>query len=389
MVMDPFRGHGPNRRDWLAWSLGGLAAGGWLARRSPASAIDEEPRGLIVRSARPLDAETPVAALRSETTPNDLFFVRSHFGAPAVGLHPWSIEVGGGERSRTFTLEELRDEFPTVRRMAVLQCSGNGRAFFRPRVPGVAWERGAVGNALWEGVRLADVLERCGLRKGLEHVHLEGGDGPPLPKTPRWLRSIPLERALDPGTLIAFRMNGEALPVLHGGPARLVVPGWTANHWMKWLRRITLAGREAEGFYQNTAYRMPRQPVPPGAAVPAGETEPVTWLNVKSLIAAPTGAIRPGRVEIGGVAWTGQGRVARVEVEVDGQWRPAELYGPDVEGSWRLWRLAWKAEPGRHVVRARATDTRGQTQPEETPWNRSGYLWNGIDRREIEVSDDA
>jgi DMSO/TMAO reductase YedYZ molybdopterin-dependent catalytic subunit len=385
--MDRFDDLRPSRRDWLAWSLGGLAAAGWTPRRGLAD--EDASRVLIVRNARPLDAETPVEVFQQYRTPNSQFFVRSHFGAPAVGLRPWTIEVGGVRRPRTFGIGELQSQFPTVRRAAVLQCSGNGRSYFRPGVAGVAWERGAVGNAEWEGVRLADVLEHCGTGDGRGHVHLEGADGPPMPRTPSWLRSIPLERALDPGTLIAFRMNGEPLPPLHGGPARLVVPGWTGNHWMKWLRRIALGEHEADGFYQRTGYRMPRRPMPPGATIPPDELEPVTWLNVKSLIASPTGPIEPGPLEIRGVAWTGRGRVARVEVEIDGAWQPAELHGPDQEGAWRLWRHTWQATPGRHVLRARATDSLGQSQPDETPWNKSGYLWNGIESRTIEVAPHA
>jgi DMSO/TMAO reductase YedYZ molybdopterin-dependent catalytic subunit len=274
---------------------------------------------------------------------------------------------------------------------AVLQCAGNGRAFFRPTIPGVGWERGAVGNALWGGVRLRDLLEVCGVRDGSRHVHLLGADGPPAPRTPAYLRSIPLERARDPKTLVATHMNGEPLPLLHGGPLRLVVPGWTGNHWIKWLRRIVVAPDEAPGFYQQTAYRMPRTPAPPGAVLDPKELLPVTWLNVKSLIArpAPGARLRPGRVEVVGVAWTGQGVVEGVEVGIDGGWRPAEFTSGPLEGTWRTWRYVWSAEPGRHVLAARAWDSLGQSQPETTPWNRSGYLWNSIERVACEVAPDA
>lgn len=376
-----------SRRRLLIAGLGGALTVPKLlrARDLPDRAPPPE---LIVRNRLPLDAETPVATFILDLTPNPAFFVRSHFGAPAVGLHPWSLEIGGGvERPMRLSLDELRDRFTPASRRAVLQCSGNGRAFFDPVIPGVAWERGAVGNARWEGVRLREVLERCGVHDGFDHIHLDSADGPPLPKTPAWVRSIPLERAMQDDVLLATRMNGEPLPVLHGGPLRLVVPGWTGNHWMKWLRSIVLARGEAPGFYQQTGYRMPIKPVPPGTTPRPEDLVPVTWMNVKSLIARPTAGatIAAGPAEVRGVAWTGRGRVERVEVEIDGIWRDAELIGPDEEGSWRSWRAPWTAEPGRHTLRSRATDARGETQPETTPWNRSGYLWNGIDRADCEA----
>jgi sulfite oxidase len=376
------------RRDLLksaavsAFALGG--AGGWPAG---VRAVAGEP-DLIVRSRRPLDAETPVEVFEHWRTPSRLFFVRSHFGAPAVGLFPWKMEVGGEVgKDLVLTLDDLKG-FERVTLPAVLQCSGNGRAFFKPTIPGVAWERGAVGNAEWGGVRLKDVLERAGIKDGAAHVHLLGADGPPNPKTPAFTRSLPLARALDPSTLLATTMNGDPLPVLHGGPLRLVVPGWAGNHWLKWLRRVEVARIEAPGFYMQTGYRIPKVPVPPGSDPRPADLVPVTTLNVKSLIARPNGdsKLPPGRHEVRGVAWTGDGLVKTVEVSIDGgDWRPATLEGPEHADSWRLWRLAWDARPGRHELRSRATDSRGQTQPETSPWNKSGYLWNGIDRVTCQV----
>src|SRR5207237_603247 len=141
--------------------------------------------------------------------------------------------------------------------------------------------------AKWSGVRLTDLLDKVGVGPEARHVHLLGADAPPSPKTPAFLRSIPLERALDPGTLLATHMNGEPLPVLHGGPIRLVVPGWTGNHWIKWLRGITVSRDEAPGFYMQTGYRIPRVPAPPDAVLKPGDLVPVTTLNVKSLITQP------------------------------------------------------------------------------------------------------
>jgi DMSO/TMAO reductase YedYZ molybdopterin-dependent catalytic subunit len=221
------------------------------------------------------------------------------------------------------------------------------------------------------------------LKPGACHVHLIGADVPPSPKTPAFVRSIPLDRAVEANTIIALRMNGKPLPVLHGGPLRLVIPGWAGNNWTKWVRRIVVAKDEAPGFYMQTGYRLPKARVPPGATSPSSEMKPVTWLNVKSLITWP---VRDMKLELGshevrGVAWTGQGHVTSVEFSTDSdpRWRPARLVGDTRTGSWRQFRASWEPKPGRHVLRVRASDSQGEIQPEITPWNKSGYLWNGID----------
>jgi DMSO/TMAO reductase YedYZ molybdopterin-dependent catalytic subunit len=389
----PEGGRAMSRRLVLGRTAGGiLALGGSLAAyvspgRGRAEASEAE---LIVRNSRPADLETPVTALDGRITPNRMFFVRSHLSTPAVGLGPWGLQVGGSvDHPRELSLDDLKGlEQVTV--PGVLQCAGNGRAFFRPRLPGVQWERGAVGHAEWTGVRLSDLLAKAGLKRGVAHVHLLGADAPPSPKTPAYLRSIPIERALDPSTIVATAMNGEPLPFLHGGPIRLVVPGWTGNHWLKWLREITVSHEEAPGTYQQTSYRIPKAPAPPGAALKPSDLVPLTFMNVKSLITYPAeGAVlRPGRHEVRGVAWTGPGHVTSVEVATGsrGAWSAADVKGDERQGSWRTWIARWEASrPGTYTLRARATDSQGQTQPEVTPWNRSGYLWNGIDQVTCEV----
>lgn len=384
-----------SRRDVLrgsvagALALGGLGAsgrGGRVLADGPAAATDLE---LIVRCPSPLDAETPVEAFESFLTPNDLFFVRSHFGAPDVGLHPWKLELGG-ELERPVSLRpEDWDKFEQVSLPAVLQCAGNGRGNFTPKVPGIGWSKGAVGNAEWSGIRLRDVLEHAGLKPGVAHIHLLGSDAPPNPKTPAFLRSIPLERAMADDTILATKMNGEPLPVLHGGPMRLVVPTWMGNHWTKWLRWIRAEREEAPGVYMQSGYRIAKESVPAGAELKPEDLVPLTTMNVRSLFARPSnGAVlSAGPQRARGVAWTGKGLVDRVEVRIDDEpdWRPAQFETPAREGTWRLWTFAWEATPGRHVLRVRASDDSGHTQPETPPWNKSGYLWNGIDAIDCEV----
>jgi sulfite oxidase len=361
-----------------------------IARRgAPIARADGEPRSagdgkLIVRTLRPLNLESPVSALDSWLTPNDQFFIRSHFGAPAVDLHPWELEISGlVDRPAKLGLARLHGR-AQVTLPAVLQCSGNGRSLFRPGIPGVGWVRGAIGHAEWTGVRLADLLEDARLQSGAAHIHLIGGDAPPSPKTPAFVRSIPIDRALDSNTLLGLRMNGAPLPALHGGPLRLIVPGWAGNNWIKWVRRIVVAREEAPGFYMQTGYRLPRSPLPAGATPKPEDMVPVTWLNVKSLITWPDrdAALGRERHAVRGVAWTGQGHVTSVEFSTDRdpRWRPAALTTGPRPGSWRQFRVDWEPqEAGRHVLRVRATDSNGTVQPQTPAWNKSGYLWNGID----------
>lgn len=383
------------RREWLAF--GGM---GLIATSLPVDALDAvaagsgpapaDPLAMIVRSRRPLNLEAPTAALDHRLTPIDAVFVRSHFGAPAVDLQPWEVEIVGlVSRPLRLTLDALGG-LEQVTRTAVVQCAGNGRGLYRPRVPGTPWERGAVGQAEWTGVRLAELLERAGIQAGAAHLHFHGGDVPPSPRIAPFVRSIPIDRARDPGTILALKMNGEPLPTLHGGPLRLVVPGWAGNNWTKWVRRIVVSHEEAPGFYMQTAYRLPRTPVPPGAPAGSAPADPVTWMNVKSLITSPErGDVRTGGpVEIRGVAWTGRGHVTKVEVRVGGgdRWLEATISGDPEPGAWRQWRLSWQPpRPGRYTIAARATDSNGQIQPETPPWNKSGYLWNGFDTVEFEI----
>jgi len=380
-----------SRRTVLRRTLGSvLVSGGATAALSQGTFVRAEEPGLILRNTRPLDLETPVTALDHWITPNDMFFVRSHLSSPAIGLAPWSLRIGGrADRPQNWTLESLQ-KLEQVKVPAVLQCSGNGRAFFRPRLPGIQWEKGGVGHAEWSGVRLVDLLDRAGIQSGAAHVHFLGADAPPSPKTPAYLRSLPLERARDPNTLVATHMNGEPLPYLHGGPMRLVVPGWTGNHWLKWLREITIAVDEAPGTYQQAGYRIPKTPAPPGAVLKPSDLVPLTFMNVKSLITSPAaGAVlNRGKQVIRGVAWTGAGHVTKVEYSVgsDPKWRPATIQGEPRPGSWRPWTIDWEPpQPGTYTISVRATDSHGDTQPETTVWNRSGYLWNGIDRLTCEV----
>ena len=340
----------------------------------------EPPRELLVHSLRPENLATPIEWFDRLTIPNDVFFVRSHFGAPSA-RGPFRLRVEGlVSRPLDLGLDEIQ-AMPQTEVTAVLQCSGNGRALQEPRVPGIQWVHGAMGQAAWSGVRLADLLERAGIAPEAAHVALDGRDVAPTPATPAFERSIPRERALDPTTLVALRMNGEPLTLSHGAPLRLVVPGWAGNHWVKWLSAIRPQADVRGGFFMQTAYRLPKEPVAPGAAVPSENTVPVTTFPVKSIIARPTDGSHTARgvQEIAGVAFSGDARIDRVEVSLDGggSWRRADLEGPAGIGRWQVFRLRFEARPGTLRAVVRAIDAKGAMQPEHAQWNPSGYFWNG------------
>jgi DMSO/TMAO reductase YedYZ molybdopterin-dependent catalytic subunit len=371
------------RRDLLRASAGLLFArhvGGVGLPRGP---------DLIVRSARPQNLETPVGLLDTDIVPLDAFFVRSHFGVPAVDAASWTLRIGGlVEKELTLGLDDLK-KLPQTTLPAVLQCAGNGRAFHRPRVPGVPWERGAMGQARWSGPRLKDVLALAKPKSTARFIRLRGADGPPMPTTPAFMRSVPIEKAMHPATILAHAMNDAPLHPLHGAPLRSVLPGWVGDDWVKWLVEIQVDDKEDAGFFQSTAYRMPKTPGEPGVAVKPEDTAPMTTMVVKSIITKPFDGqkLSPGATAITGIAFAGEDAIAKVEVSIDGGkiWQSAILDKSAGMGAWQRWHIDWVALSGSYDIRARATDAKGRVQPDATAWNPSGYLWNGIDSVKCEI----
>lgn len=344
---------------------------------------------LIKKSYRPPNFETPVRYFGEAFTPNDAFFVRYHLSSiPEVDADTWRLRVGGDAAGRAieFSLADLKREFETVEVAAVCQCSGNRRGLSSPHVPGVQWGYGAMGNARWTGVRLRDVLQRAEVKAEALEVALDGADGAVSEKTPDFVKSLPVAKALDPDTLLAFGMNGDALPHWHGAPVRLVVPGWTATYWIKHLTRIDVLSAPFNGFWMNPAYRIPRDRFSPVERFTSQENEkttPITEMVVNSLITSLRDRMMYRSrtpLFVRGIAWDGGSGIAKVEVSVDGgaTWAAAEL-GPDLgRFSWRQWSLAFNPEPGEHVVMARATNMRGETQGFEAVFNPAGYHHNAI-----------
>jgi DMSO/TMAO reductase YedYZ molybdopterin-dependent catalytic subunit len=364
-----------------------LLAAGALLR-----AEDRAKRDMLVRSVRPEDLEMPLAGFADYITPIEHFFVRTHVYVPAVNGSEWRLRVEGEVATPlTLTMDELK-KLPAIELVSVVECAGNGRGFYEPPVPGMQWANGAVGNGRWRGVRLADVLKRAGLKDSAKEILFDGADMP-LGTMPDFQRSIPVKKALDPNTLLAYEMNGETLPVKHGFPLRVVAPGWASDSWVKWVTSIRVLAKEHDGFWMKGAYRHPGKPVAPGAAIPQEQMQPVTSLRVKSVIAAPldgAAAIAGKPLAIRGVAWGGDaGPVAAVDVSIDGgrNWKPAALR-PDqkTQFGWRQWEFNWTpVQEAYYTILARARDTAGNTQPFDQEWNPSGYGWNVVPRVGVDV----
>lgn len=383
------------RRAVLALTARASAFGA-LAHAMPASLLAQGAKvapgkeKLIVRSLRPPDYETPVALLDSWLTPVEHFYVRSHMPVPAgLDAATWTLQIDGEiDNPATLTLDELK-KLPTATVTTVLECAGNGRAFFDPPVAGIQWSKGAVGNARWTGVRMADVLKRAGVKSTGRFVTMNGADRG-MGQQPDFVRQLPLDKAMHADTLLAFEMNGQPIPPLHGFPLRAIVPGWEGAYSMKWLTNLRVIDREFDGFWVATGYRYPTKAVAPGATVDPKDMAPLSGLVVKSLITRPLDAavVAPGKVEVAGFAWAGETDIARVDVSTDhgSSWQPARLTGERAKYAWRRFEYGFEARrPESCLILARATDANGRTQPMTPPWNPSGYLWNAPDSVRVEV----
>ncbi|HTS23403.1 MAG TPA: molybdopterin-dependent oxidoreductase [Casimicrobiaceae bacterium] len=405
----------PSKRDFLK-ATGGLVlatGGSWLATHVrgavpnpaglaplPAGTVAESDLEtiagklpLIKRTWRPPNYETPLEYFAQDFTPNNAFFVRYHLAGipPPIAADRWTLKVGGDAASTPFEIgyDQLRRDFPAVEIAAVNQCSGNRRGLFDPHVVGVEWGIGAMGNARWKGARLKDVLAKAGLKKEAIEIAFDGADGPVMQATPDFQKSIPVWKALDENTLIAYEMNGEPLPHWNGFPARIVVPGWTGTYWMKHLTTLNALSRPFDGFWVKSAYRIPanRFPITEHFASQMTEAnEPITEMVVNSLITnvSPGQQVTAGRpFEVRGIAWDGGRGIAGVEVSIDGgrAWETAALGTDHGRFSFRSFSQSFTAaERGALVVMARASNRAGATQTMELIQNPAGYHHNVVQR---------
>ena len=342
---------------------------------------------LIKLTYRPPNYETPLEYFREAITPNDAFFVRYHLAfIPDVDAKTWKLSVGGdgANGEAQLTLDDLK-ALPTAEVVAVNQCSGNRRGIFQPHVAGVQWGYGAMGCARWKGARLKDVLDRAGLKSGAVEIAFDGADGPVADKTPDFIKSIPVWKAVEDTTLVAYEMNGEPLPHFNGYPARLIVPGWTGTYWMKHLSSIKALMKPEASFWMSSAYRIPLGRFPLVARFTSQESAtntPITEIVANSLITSPADGARVtmGRpITIGGIAWDGGYGIRAVEVSSDGgkTWAGATL-GEDL-GRFAFRTFSYQFSPnrrGKQTVMARASNAIGQTQTAELIHNPAGYHHN-------------
>lgn len=396
------------RRRVVAGSIGGLLLSGLpgtngFGAEAAADSLIALPgkRPLIRRTLRPPNYETPLADLRSYITANESFFVRYHLASiPEVDARTWRLRIGGASARRTLelSLDDLQQKFERVRLTAINQCSGNRRGLFTPRAGGVQWTYGAMGNAVWGGVRLRDVLDRAGVKGVVREVVFDGADGPLLPGTPDFVKSLPFDRAYDSLTLIAFEMNGKPLPHWHGAPARLVVPGWTATYWVKHLTSISLEPQAFEGFWMKSAYRIPTGAFPASspdarfASQANAQTTPITEIMVNSLVTSHVDGDRLERgrpAELVGWAWDCGSGISAVEISADEgrSWQSARLSELITTYTWRGFRMPLDtSKPGVLRIAVRATANNGARQPEKLTPNPSGYHHNIIQTLKLEVA---
>ena len=346
---------------------------------------------MIIREKEPANLEMPFGSLDGFITPNDQFYIRSHFPVPAIDPKTWRLRIEGALKDPVeLSYDDLRAR-PMTTIPATIECAGNGRVFLVPKVKGTQWELGAIGNAEWTGVSLGDLLRAAGLKSSACEVILEGADRgtisePPRPAGPiHYARSVPLGKALD-GVLLAFEMNGEPLTPAHGFPLRAIVPGWYGMAAVKWLQRIVVTEEPFNGYYQTVDYAFWQRDAAGVALVP------ITQMQVKASIARPgiNEVIAAGtNYQVAGAAWTSDAEIVRVELSTDGgdSWQEVGLKGEHVPNSWRLWEFAWATpkNPGRRTLFVRATDSRGRTQPMERDLDRGTYEINHCLPIEVEI----
>jgi DMSO/TMAO reductase YedYZ molybdopterin-dependent catalytic subunit len=396
------------RRHFIKKVTAGLATlGGWsLLQRSGLAAtdtaVDTNAEKLIGKGAllkktyRPPNYETPVNYFDTPFTPNSHFFVRYHHALiPEVNVENWRLRIGGDAIGAplAFSLEQLRRDFETVEIAALCLCSGNRRSAFEPPVAGIQWGSGAMGNALWRGVRLRDVLAKAGIHASALEVTLNGADSALLSTTPDFIKSLPLAKALDENTLIAFEMNGEPLPHWNGFPVRLIVSGWVATYWMKHLTEINVISKPLDNVWMKTAYRVPKDRFAGGhfSSQEIDTTVPITEIVLNSLITnllegQTIPALKP--LAIKGVAWDAGSGIARVDISTDDgvSWHSATLQQDYGRFSWRQWSYDFVPNRTKHYrIMARATSQSGDSQPFEAVANPSGYHHNAVQKIAVQA----
>ncbi len=315
----------------------------------------------------------------SDITPNRSFYVRNHFSIPKVDPSKWRLKVSGDVK------RPLRLSLPSIKRMraktfvVTMECAGNSRSKMSPRPQGLPWRQGALGTASWTGVPLKDILAMAGVKDSAVEVLFRGADsGLEGGHMTRFERSLPIDEAMDENVILAFRMNGRTLPIGHGYPIRLQVPGWYGVASVKWLDEVSLISEPFEGWFQSSSYVYSSRNASPSI--------PVTKMRVKSVIITPSEEAEVkcrSHISVSGLAWSGYGKIEQVEMSFDNsRWRMAKLEGQHLgRFGWRRWTYEWVPDkPGRHTIASRAVDDSGNSQPKAEVFNELGYGYNTVTR---------
>jgi DMSO/TMAO reductase YedYZ molybdopterin-dependent catalytic subunit len=338
---------------------------------------------LTTRSLFPENQESPIHFLRAGITPVRYFYKRNHFSYPAITNENFHLQINGKVTNpNTFSFNELIN-FPSKTLDIVLECSGNKRSKFEPKVYGEQWAQGAISRGRWRGVPLRTLLYLLGITKLAKEVVFESFDNGKIPsmnKEVSFIRSLPIEKALHPDTLIAYEYNGMPLPFKHGFPLRLIVPQWYGMASVKWLKRITVIDHNYEGPFQTDDYVYYPKEIEPF---------PVTSMKLNSTILQPLdfSIIEKATHTISGIAWTGEGEIKGVQVSFDNgiSWNDAIVY-PKQKYAWTNWSIEWSPiEKGEYVIQSKAIDSNDRAQPDEPLWNKKGYGYNAISKINVKV----
>jgi len=397
----------------LAASVSPGAIGIAFAQDAPdsASIIQGKASGMIVHNEKLGVMETPISLLREhDPTPKEILFNRLHFPhegdaawyatTDAPDRPDWTLRIGGlVQRPREVSLTDLA-AMEQVTRVSVIQCAGNGRSYYaaKEKVAGGQWQNGGMGNVAWEGVPLRAFLEAQQVMPadGAIWLTAEGWDQPATPDGSDFAKSYMLaDKALD-NAIIALKMNGEAIPACHGGPVRLIIPGFYGNMNVKFLAGLMFESEQSPSAYQSVGYRFPNFPVEPGQFEANDYTvfnsRPTYGHQIKSVIFSPLpeDGAQAGDVEITGVAFNdGEAPITSVEVSADGgaTWVAADIAPPESPWAWYHWSAKAPLQSGANVLMCRATDALGRSQPMDglSRWNPRGYEWNGVQRLELAV----
>ncbi|OAI54592.1 oxidoreductase [Planctomycetaceae bacterium SCGC AG-212-F19] len=391
------RATGMSRREVLkrftATLAGAAAAGilpGMFCQRAhadpPGTVITTDPNFLTSVGGNNYEMRWDAVKHKDYFVANDHFYIRNHFSTPVISSDTWQLNITGDgvDHPVTLTYDELTDmEHHTV--VKFMECAGNGRGFFGIQqgtpAPGGQWHLGAVGVAKWKGVRLSEVLELACVKETAVDVMPAGLDNPGTSPNGNVRRPMPIEKALDEDTILAFEMNDQPLPADHGGPVRVVVPGWVGIASIKWVGSITVSTTPVITPYNSTLYTLIEPPSTTGPAL--------TTQNVKSAFELPFPAtLSAGHVTLHGRSWSGTGRIKHVEFSHDGgaTWHKAELHEPNLPEAWVRWKVRWHAEAGSYNLMARATDSEGHVQPDTVPFNKNGYMFWAVVKHPVTVT---